>query len=435
MKIRGGSSVFYILALAFLFVSSFICFAKDSNHIYDANGNLISGDGFYRVYNSLNQLWKVYNGSSPTLLLEEYAYHPLEERVLFKKVYNNDSSLKETVYYVDEDFVRVVNASGTYDFTYIYQDGVLVAQVNPDGSKYYIQNDHLGSSTVVTNSSGGIKETTFYSPYGEISSGGSVSRYDYTGQEYDSVIGDYDYNARRYKANLAQFVQPDVSFPNVYDPQQLNRYAYAKNNPYRYIDESGHIACSFWEGCYSFDLFGINFIGGNVEYHESDIIDNSGGIQKVQYTEADFEGQYMNAIPVIAGGYATSLSSTLSSSSLKGQNIRQNSQAGKVGETKALNKLGLEKNTKVFTTIDPKTGKSVSTIPDAIGKDGKGIFEVKNSKYVTNTKQIRAEANLATQSGQKPNLITGTYTKISKSVTQIWNVIRVKILGPAKKTK
>jgi len=28
--------------------------------------------------------------------------------------------------------------------------------------------------------------------------------------------------------------------PNVYDPQQLNRYAFERNNPWKYVEESGH---------------------------------------------------------------------------------------------------------------------------------------------------------------------------------------------------
>jgi len=56
-----------------------VCFADSLSLTYDKNGNLVSGDGLYRVYNSLNQLWKVYNGSSDAgPLLQEFTYHPIE---------------------------------------------------------------------------------------------------------------------------------------------------------------------------------------------------------------------------------------------------------------------------------------------------------------------------------------------------------------------
>ena len=226
-----------------------VCFANELNLVYDANGNLVSGDGKYREYNSLNQLSKVYNGSDTSgILLEEYWHHPTQERVLKKKVYNNDSSLKETVYYISKNFVRVVNSSGSYDFTYVYHNGQLVAQVNPDGSKYFIHTDHIGSVSVVTNESGDVIENTTYSPFGEIVEGGTTSRYDYEGQEYDSVVGDYDFNFRKYKAEWALFTQPDTLIQNVYDPQSLNRYMFERGNPYRYTDESGHSAFLFIMG-------------------------------------------------------------------------------------------------------------------------------------------------------------------------------------------
>jgi hypothetical protein len=53
-----------------------VAFADTLALDYDGNGDLISGDGYYRVYNSLNQLSKVYNGSdASSLLMEELFYH------------------------------------------------------------------------------------------------------------------------------------------------------------------------------------------------------------------------------------------------------------------------------------------------------------------------------------------------------------------------
>lgn len=141
---------FFMIAIV---ISLPICFADELSLVYDANRNLVSGDGRYRVYNSLNQLWKVYNESDAEgTLLQEHTYHPLEERVLVKKTYDENGWV-ESVYYIDENYVHVVNATGSYNFTYVYHEGQLVAQVNPDGSKLFIHGDHLGSSTVVTNES------------------------------------------------------------------------------------------------------------------------------------------------------------------------------------------------------------------------------------------------------------------------------------------
>ena len=58
------------------------------NLIYDKNGNLVSGDGYYREYNELNQLIRIRNGNlSNSPVLEEFVWHPTEERTLIKDVY------------------------------------------------------------------------------------------------------------------------------------------------------------------------------------------------------------------------------------------------------------------------------------------------------------------------------------------------------------
>jgi pyocin large subunit-like protein len=49
------------------------------------------------------------------------------------------------------------------------------------------------------------------------------------------------YGARYYSPEVRVFTQPDTLLPDPYDPQALNRYSYALNNPLKYSDPSGHI--------------------------------------------------------------------------------------------------------------------------------------------------------------------------------------------------
>ena len=103
----------------------------------------------------------------------------------------------------------------------------------------YHHNDHLILMSVITNSSGGIVEETFYDPYGNILDGGETSRFDYEGKEFSYYTDDYDFNFRKYNPEIGVFTQPEQIFPNVYDPQQLNRYRFERNNPYLYVDRDG----------------------------------------------------------------------------------------------------------------------------------------------------------------------------------------------------
>jgi RHS repeat-associated protein len=215
------------------------------NYIYDLAGNLISenqrgtknivtGDGFYREYDSLNQMIRIRKGStSISPIIENYTYDPFGQRI---KIEKNDSA-NTKIYTPFKEFMRIVNKSGTYDFTYIYQNDILVSRINPDGSKYFYYPDNLGSTSLITDNAGNSVENNFYGPFGEIISGGKTDYKLYTGQFKDSVC-QYYYGARYYNPCLGSFTQPD-QVTSVYNPQSLNHFSYVLNNPYVYIDKNG----------------------------------------------------------------------------------------------------------------------------------------------------------------------------------------------------
>jgi len=233
-------SLLLILLLAFGNIS-FILSQTEYNLIYDANGNLISGFGLNYSYNGFNQLINI-TDSSDGSLVEEYFYDHEGSRV-FKREYFADGSNQST-FYVSENFVQIRNDSGVFNETYYYDENDLVAKKDNDGNMFYYHPDHLGSTTLVTNESGDVVEETAYLPYGELIEGGE-DRYLFTGKEKDVGTGLMYYGARYYDSYLRHFIQPDSLLPDVYDPQQLNRYAYARNNPYRYVDPSGEFSISF----------------------------------------------------------------------------------------------------------------------------------------------------------------------------------------------
>ena len=240
---------FIIFILFFLLLSLPITFALEVHLTYDENGNLITGDGKFREYDEFNQLTRVRAGfNNVSRILEEYVYHPTEDRILEKKAYDFDQNLVETIIYVNDNLVRKINSTGTFDTVYVKDEQGIVAELQPNGKKIYYHNDHLGSTTLITNQSGNVVENTSYAPFGEILQGGNTSRFDYEGKEFSSGSGgygegtqDYDYNFRKYDPGLKIFTKPESLFPNVYDPQQLNRYAFEKNNPYKYVDPSGNV--------------------------------------------------------------------------------------------------------------------------------------------------------------------------------------------------
>jgi len=204
-------------------------------------GNLVTGDSYYREYDSLGQLQRVKQGNTSSgLILEEYFYDANGDRIKANR-YSYNGGTNETIYTPFREWLQIRNSSGTYNFYYIYDSNTLIAKINPDGTKWFYHSDHLGSTTLITDQNGNVLENEFYSPYGESLSANSDEKFKlFTGQLKDTV-DQYYYGARYYKSDWAKFIQCDTVKFNIYNPQALNCYAYGLNNPYRFKDDSGNI--------------------------------------------------------------------------------------------------------------------------------------------------------------------------------------------------
>ncbi|MBI2547897.1 hypothetical protein HYW21_00965 [Candidatus Woesearchaeota archaeon] len=231
------------------------------NLTYDRNGNLMQDANYYYQYNSEHQLSKVRDKNATGRILAEYWYDHLGER-LKKVVYHEDGS-NTTTYYVNENFVREIGPDGVArDTIYYYDDeGVLLARQDSDGKKYFYHPDALGSTALVTDEAGNVVEEVEYLPFGEVIEGGN-DRYLFTGKEKDRETGLQYYNARYYAPDQARFIQPDSVQPNVYDPQQLNKYSYARNNPVKYTDPDGQNLLLAVGGIFVVGAFDVAYFAG-----------------------------------------------------------------------------------------------------------------------------------------------------------------------------
>ncbi|MBI2147407.1 PKD domain-containing protein [Candidatus Woesearchaeota archaeon] len=215
--------------------------------LYDANGNLLE-DQFYRYeYDSFNQLARIKNKLS-NAVLEQYWYDHDGNRI--KKVSFSDGK-NITEHYMG-NLVRVDNGTGIHDEIEVHHDGQLIGMYVGDEKRFF-HPDHLGSTDVVTNSAGELVQKTIYAPYGAVIDGGD-SRLLYTGKEQDDT-GLVYYGARYYQPQHGRFTQPDWVIADPYDPQNLNKYAYARDNPYKYVDPSGNTAWDVLDiGLAGFDI-------------------------------------------------------------------------------------------------------------------------------------------------------------------------------------
>lgn len=120
--------------------------------------------------------------------------------------------------------------------------------------RYYHQ-DHLGSTGVVTDADGSVVEETAYYPFGVVrhaaGSRAGGEPYRFAQKERDRETGLDDFEARMFSGPLARFLSPDPKFSDpgrldsedltrfLANPQRQHPYAYALNNPLRYIDPTG----------------------------------------------------------------------------------------------------------------------------------------------------------------------------------------------------
>ena len=213
--------------------------AGTKTYSYDANGNMLLGDGRVMTYDHENRLRTVRkNGATTT-----FVYDGDGGRV--KKTVTSGSTTVTTTY-----IGKLYVCEGTSCSRLIYAGNQRIALVPmpPSGrtaAPSYFHPDHLGSTGVLTNAQGIAEEHNSYRPYGQLHThtGTADVAYKYTGQERDPSTGLYFYNARYYDPALGRFISPDTLVPNPLDPQALNRYAYARNNPVLYTDPTGNF---FW---------------------------------------------------------------------------------------------------------------------------------------------------------------------------------------------
>jgi RHS repeat-associated protein len=183
---------------------------------YDAEGRILTGGGGTYVYDGAgNRVKKTVSGTT-TL------YWPGAGSIL------------------DES-----NSSGSTMGKQVRFAGLLVWHEDTSGNGLFLFHDHIGSIRVTGTASGSLNDDNDYQPFGTLyhNYGASPSNniYLFTGDESDSeTTSDYA-TFRNFEMKMGRFNRPDP-YEGSYDPtnpQSLNRYTYAGNNPLTGTDPSG----------------------------------------------------------------------------------------------------------------------------------------------------------------------------------------------------
>ena len=267
---------------------------------YDNVGNMLSDGLRSYAWNADNMPTSITMGGATT----SFVYDGLGRRV--KK-----SGPSGTTLYIGD----LYEISGGIPVSYVFANGQRLAMIRSAAApldKLYYHQDHLGSTGLVTDSSGNVVEQIFYKPFGgTVADTGSLSlNHKYTGQEQDQETGLYNYNARLYDPEVGKFISSDSFAPSVVLPQTFNRYSYCGNNPVVYTDPSGY---SWWG-----KHIAHNF--GKIDHVIQDAI---GWLDEVLNTEDWPDGDYEVGVGMSSSGEGGQLEFRTSNPYFKEEYVRR----------------------------------------------------------------------------------------------------------------
>jgi RHS repeat-associated protein len=209
-----------------------------SSYTYDANGNMVTrvegGVTYQQEFDIENRLRVVTN--TTTSAVTSFVYDG--DGVRAKRTASGGTTVYVGQYY---------EVQGSTIKKYYYLSGRRIA-LREGSAVYYLHADHLGSTSLTTNSSGVVFAEQRYYPYGEVrwTSGTVPTDFTFTGQRTDSYIKLVQMGARWYDSHTGRWVSADIIIPDPADPQSLNRFSYVLANPMRYDDPSGHCGPVCW---------------------------------------------------------------------------------------------------------------------------------------------------------------------------------------------
>ena len=152
--------------------------------------------------------------------------------------------VKKTVEGITTYYLRGADGAVLAEYTgqalsarYVYAGSRRIARVAGSGHSYYLA-DHLGSTRSLVDEAGSVTAAYDYWPYGKVlaTSGAESTHFRFTGHERDAEAG-LDYMlARSYAYDIGRFLRPD---PMQDEYPGISPYAYANNNPLKYVDPDG----------------------------------------------------------------------------------------------------------------------------------------------------------------------------------------------------
>jgi len=201
--------------------------AGSTTYSYDGGGNLTGNSlGMALTYNAKDQTTSITPPGGSTVPMA-YADATQDERV-------SAGGMSFIAGLLGVQSEKTATAS-----TYYTRDprGALVSQRGSSGTHYYLF-DGLGSVVGLTDSSGSLRATYEYDPYGHlVSSTGTVANpWRFAGGYFDSASGLNKFGTRYYDSAVARWTQRDPA-----GPASPPDYTYAADDPINFADPDGRV--------------------------------------------------------------------------------------------------------------------------------------------------------------------------------------------------
>jgi RHS repeat-associated protein len=202
---------------------------------YDAQGNLANRNGQVYEFDHGNRLRRVSG-------IESYRYDAHGRRVasigINRESIHSFYNLAGQI--IHQDNARP-DARKTEDFVHLAGSLLAVRERSHATGTYAIRYQHtdaLGTPVATSTESGKMAERRIHDPYGGALTLPSRQTVSYTGHVQDGATGLTYMQQRYYDASMGRFLSVDpVAVRAVGD--NFNRYFYAANNPYRFVDPDG----------------------------------------------------------------------------------------------------------------------------------------------------------------------------------------------------
>jgi RHS repeat-associated protein len=210
-----------------------------SGYTYDAAGNMTNDTVHSYAYDAEGNITKVDGGSTA-----QYVYDVFNHRIHVQTA----SATNEFVYDPMGRRVSTWLSPNNYGSEgRIRWDGRQIGYRSTDGTTYFDHQDMLGTERMRTTYSGTVGSTYTSLPWGDgytatvNTTGADQDNGHFAGLDRDAESDTEHAQFRNYASAQGRWLAPD-SYLGSYDltnPQSMNRYAYALNNPTSSIDPSG----------------------------------------------------------------------------------------------------------------------------------------------------------------------------------------------------